>query len=487
MKKALSIILILLLALSILPAGALASDVVQSLQNLRADGKSIECEKYNIDGSNYFKLRDIAMILNGTGSRFYVGWDAEKKVISVETGRSYEPNGSELDLSGCDKSATAVPSTQTLLIDGVERSDLSAWNIGGNNFFKLRDLGDALGFKVDYDKPSNTAIIVSRSMGWLTPWHVVETIYNENGAATSHDVTTYDENGFLVDSLYEDEYSSDHYSYVYDELGRVVKESYESKYEIDGETIEGWSTTEYTYDIWGLLVSETFQSMGDDIRETTYTYDGDGNLLVMETVSNMGRSATYYTYDDNGYQIASVMTEEDEVMSSQEFTVDEEGNVVRSVFYDGNGEVFSVAESVYKDGRLVEATYNYGDQEVQTSRYTYDEDGFMIRSETESGSYHGVNTYIYDERKNLVQSEYVSNDYSSLSVWTYDENDLQLRMESSSSSGDYEVEERSYDEEGNILTVEYSGYGMKRTENYTYDREAGKKTVLVVYEYEGMG
>ncbi len=97
MKRVLSTLLSLLLALSILPAGALAEDtVVLSHQNLRADGKHVECEKYNIDGSNYFKLRDIAMILNGTGSQFSVGWDGEKKVISVVTGGSYEPNGSEL-------------------------------------------------------------------------------------------------------------------------------------------------------------------------------------------------------------------------------------------------------------------------------------------------------------------------------------------------------------------------------------------------------
>ncbi len=179
MKKTLSILLSLLLALSLLPGGALAAEVRLSPQSLRVDGKTVECEKYNIDGSNYFKLRDVAMLLSGTGSRFSVGWDAGRKVVSVTTGEAYEPNGSELDLSGGDKSATAVPSTQTLWIDGVERSDLSAWNIGGNNFFKLRDLGDALGFRVDYDEETNTAVVTSRSVFGSAADMMIETARSE--------------------------------------------------------------------------------------------------------------------------------------------------------------------------------------------------------------------------------------------------------------------------------------------------------------------
>jgi hypothetical protein len=36
------------------------------------------------------------------------------------------------------------------------------YNIDGSNYFKLRDLGDALGFTVDYDADSNTAIVLSK-------------------------------------------------------------------------------------------------------------------------------------------------------------------------------------------------------------------------------------------------------------------------------------------------------------------------------------
>ncbi|MBR3554975.1 MAG: hypothetical protein IKN89_03610 [Oscillospiraceae bacterium] len=62
---------------------------------------------------------------------------------------------------GEDKASTAVPSSQTIMIDGRIRTDLSVFNIGGNNFFKLRDLGEALGFSVDYDARTNTAVVIS--------------------------------------------------------------------------------------------------------------------------------------------------------------------------------------------------------------------------------------------------------------------------------------------------------------------------------------
>ena len=164
MKKTLGFLLILVLLTGLLSVGAAAEGprVVLSNQNLRADGVTVACEKYNIDGYNYFKLRDIAFLVNHTGSQFSVGWDGEKRVVSIVTGEEYVPDGSELDLSGGDKSATAMPSTQTILIDGQERSDLSVYNIGGNNYFKLRDLGNALGFEVDYDSAANSAVIVSR-------------------------------------------------------------------------------------------------------------------------------------------------------------------------------------------------------------------------------------------------------------------------------------------------------------------------------------
>ena len=134
--------------------------IVRSPQKLNVDGVDVDCEKYNIGGSNYFKLRDLACMLSGTVSQFDVGYDAHSSTVAITTGAPYTPNGTELN-TDADNSATAQPSSQTILIDGVEHSELTVYNIGGSNFFQLRELGSVLGFDVDYEADTDTALIYS--------------------------------------------------------------------------------------------------------------------------------------------------------------------------------------------------------------------------------------------------------------------------------------------------------------------------------------
>ena len=161
MKKLLTLILALALCLA-LGAPALAEDsVVVSPQNLAVDGKAADCEKYNINGSNYFKLRDMAMLLRETPAAFSIDFDAGNFTVKITRGGTYQPVGSELQ-AGADNSATCVPSAWKLLVDG-EAVEVSTFNIGGSNFYKLRDMGDALGFAVDFDAATNTAVVSSQA------------------------------------------------------------------------------------------------------------------------------------------------------------------------------------------------------------------------------------------------------------------------------------------------------------------------------------
>ena len=115
MKKTMIFALVLLLLAS-LAGPALAFDAERSAQNLTVDGKAVSCDKYNIDGSNYFKLRDLAYLLNGTESQFDVGWNEEKGIVSITTKHAYTTSdGHELEI-GADLSATAQRSAQTIQI-----------------------------------------------------------------------------------------------------------------------------------------------------------------------------------------------------------------------------------------------------------------------------------------------------------------------------------------------------------------------------------
>ena len=84
---ALALILTLLVSLCV-PAFAEGDDtliapakpkVVVSNQSLKVNGEAADCEKYNVNDNNFFKLRDLAMLLNGTTSQFNVDFDGEKR------------------------------------------------------------------------------------------------------------------------------------------------------------------------------------------------------------------------------------------------------------------------------------------------------------------------------------------------------------------------------------------------------------------------
>lgn len=53
-------------------------------------------EAYNIDGNNYFKLRDLAMVVSGTVKQFEVTWDGERNAINLISGKPYTVSGGEM-------------------------------------------------------------------------------------------------------------------------------------------------------------------------------------------------------------------------------------------------------------------------------------------------------------------------------------------------------------------------------------------------------
>lgn len=134
-------------------------EIVHSAQSVTVNGKAAAPDIYNINGFNYFKLRDLAMLLNDTDGQFVVRYNKKDDSVSLTTGKAYVPVGGELTAMA-DQAASCVRSPQTVAVDGG-RVNLKAYNIGGSNYFRLRELGDLLGFTVDYIARSNTVSITS--------------------------------------------------------------------------------------------------------------------------------------------------------------------------------------------------------------------------------------------------------------------------------------------------------------------------------------
>ncbi|MDR1665040.1 MAG: hypothetical protein LBR83_09000, partial [Clostridiales bacterium] len=120
-------------------------------------------EAYNIEGSNYFKLRDLAYVLNGTAKQFNVGYDGATQAITIATGQPYVPAGGEMTM-GDGGAKTAVLTASRIYLDGVELSP-TVYNIGGNNFFKLVDVMEALNIGVTYNETTR-AIGIDTGYGY---------------------------------------------------------------------------------------------------------------------------------------------------------------------------------------------------------------------------------------------------------------------------------------------------------------------------------
>ena len=132
-----------------------ANTAYPSTQAVTIDGKKVEFQMYalkdaNGNDTNYIKLRDVASVLSGTAAQFAVGWDG---AVNIETGKGYTPNGSEMKtpFSGNRAYETATSPTningQTAALEAIVLKD-----DGGNGYtyYKLRDLGKALGFNVGW-------------------------------------------------------------------------------------------------------------------------------------------------------------------------------------------------------------------------------------------------------------------------------------------------------------------------------------------------
>ena len=136
---------------------------VPTASAVKIDGKQVDFQAYNIDGNNYFKLRDLAFALNNTTSEFNITWDAEKNLIQLIQNTSYEAVGNELEKNTAPFK-TITENKSVIMVDSKEVT-LQAYNIDGNNYFKLRDIGELIDFSVNWDSV-NSIISIETDKGY---------------------------------------------------------------------------------------------------------------------------------------------------------------------------------------------------------------------------------------------------------------------------------------------------------------------------------
>ncbi len=141
------------------PGNGFSKTSVAKTQTVCLDGLKYDTVAYNIDDNNYFKLRDIAKILDGTIKSFDIEYDAATNSIDMLSFYDYAAAGGELT-PGDGAERTALSSSVFVTLDGVPIK-ATCYNIEGNNYFKLRDITDALDCRVEWDN--------STQMIWVIP------------------------------------------------------------------------------------------------------------------------------------------------------------------------------------------------------------------------------------------------------------------------------------------------------------------------------
>lgn len=158
MKRLIAIVLSIALVCAFVPA-AFASETsgraYPSTQKVDVDGKAVEFQCYALkdaagNDTNYIKLRDLAEILNGSTAQFEVGWDG---AVNIETGKAYTKNGSEMSTPFSGERTYEAATAPTNINGAAANLDAIVLKDDGGNgytYYKLRDLGTALGIKVDW-------------------------------------------------------------------------------------------------------------------------------------------------------------------------------------------------------------------------------------------------------------------------------------------------------------------------------------------------
>lgn len=131
-------------------------------QKIDIDGKTVTFNTYAAVSSggetNYVKLRDVAHALNGTAAQFDVGWDGDVLIVPHT---AYTPNGSEMTTPFTGDRAYVKAASATK-VDGAvvpfSAIYLTDDNGGGYTYYKLRDLGQVLGFNVSWSRDRGICI-----------------------------------------------------------------------------------------------------------------------------------------------------------------------------------------------------------------------------------------------------------------------------------------------------------------------------------------
>ena len=225
---------------------------------------------------------------------------------------------------------------------------------------------------------------------------IKQIFYDESGAEESFDQWIYDERGLLVEEISR---GDKYYTYEYDENGYRTKavhydtdgsedpsNSYIFENDENGNVIRriGFDEkgnpkkypAEYEYNSEGKETAAIIYNEDGTLWERRErTYDSNGNILEMSTVSSDGTKTVdiNYLYDKDGNPQEVTAYKKGEVSDRYVYEYDENGNRTKEYAYDGYGTQISEETRTYDEaGNLIKCVYEDVKSGAKTTEeYTY--------------------------------------------------------------------------------------------------------------------
>ncbi len=121
----------------------------KSTSTVLLNGSEVDLEGYVIDGTTYYKVRDVAYALTDTEKCFDITWDSGFQVLNMTTHKPYTVVGDMLQNEG------ATTATYTRYVDTIYKEwsifNPQAYTINDTLHISIRDLSWMFNFSVEWD------------------------------------------------------------------------------------------------------------------------------------------------------------------------------------------------------------------------------------------------------------------------------------------------------------------------------------------------
>jgi hypothetical protein len=162
MKKIRLLAVSICFIMAVMGVTALSADnisAVRSPQKIYVDGQFVDLLAFSINDNNYVRLRDV-----GKAVDFSVFYDASQNSVRIDRNARYAGGFNETLPTPPDNPEAAVSDNPIYVRGNLVK--MTAYNIAGNNYVKLRDVGQAINLGMAYD-PTVDAVYIDRQTAYL--------------------------------------------------------------------------------------------------------------------------------------------------------------------------------------------------------------------------------------------------------------------------------------------------------------------------------